>query len=138
MPTLVLRNVPEDLYQRLKETAAQHHRSMTQEAIVSLQAALEGEMARRPKPAVDETLDWLRREVWSLPVLDHRDALAAADVYRRFGKGRYPAGLNCGDCFAYRPGGARAGAAAVQRPMQAKPLISKVAEREGFEPSMGF
>lgn len=73
MPTLVLRNVPEDLYQRLKETAALHRRSMTQEAIVSLHAALEGDAARPPKPAVDETLDWLRREVWTLPVLDHRD-----------------------------------------------------------------
>ena len=33
MPTLVLRNVPDDLYQRLKDTAADHRRSMTQEAI---------------------------------------------------------------------------------------------------------
>jgi plasmid stability protein len=73
MPTLVLRNVPEHLYQRLKETAAQHRRSMTQEAIVSLQAALEGDAAPPPKPSVDETLDWLRREVWSLPVRDHRN-----------------------------------------------------------------
>jgi len=30
MPTLVLRNVPEDLYLRLKETAAEHRLSMTQ------------------------------------------------------------------------------------------------------------
>jgi len=31
------------------------------------------------------------------------DALAdlAVDGYRRFGKGRHPAGLNYGDCFAY-------------------------------------
>ena len=73
MPTLVLRNVPEDLYRRLEETAAQHRRSMTQEAIVSLPDAMEGAAARPPKLAVDETLDWLRREVWSLPVLDDRD-----------------------------------------------------------------
>jgi ribonuclease VapC len=26
---------------------------------------------------------------------------AAADAHRRFGKGRYPAGLNFGDCVAY-------------------------------------
>lgn len=26
---------------------------------------------------------------------------AAADAHRRFGKGRHPAGLNFGDCFAY-------------------------------------
>ena len=73
MPTLVLRNVPDDLYQRLKETAAQHRRSMTQEAIASLRCTLDDQVPRPPKPAVDDTLAWLRREVWSLPVLDHRD-----------------------------------------------------------------
>jgi plasmid stability protein len=72
MPTLVLRNVPDDLYQRLKETAAEHRRSMTQEAIVSLRTALEGRGEPPRKPSLEETLDWLRREVWSLPVLDHR------------------------------------------------------------------
>lgn len=30
------------------------------------------------------------------------DQLAAARrAFRRFGKGRHPAGLNCGDCFSY-------------------------------------
>jgi plasmid stability protein len=72
MPTLVLRNVPDDLYQRLKETAAEHRRSMTQEAIVSLRTALEGMAEPPPKPRLEETLGWLRREVWSLPVLDER------------------------------------------------------------------
>jgi len=33
MPTLVLRNVPDDLYGRLKQAAADHRRSMAQEAI---------------------------------------------------------------------------------------------------------
>ena len=72
MPTLVLRNVPDDLYRRLKETAANHRRSMTQEAIVSLQAALVGLQEQPPKPTVEESLQWLKREVWSLPVLDRR------------------------------------------------------------------
>jgi plasmid stability protein len=72
MPTLVLRNVPDDLYQRLKQTAAEHRRSMTQEAIVSLRTALEGLEEPPPKPGLEETLEWLRREVWSLPVLDER------------------------------------------------------------------
>jgi plasmid stability protein len=73
MPTLVLRNVPDELYNRLKETAAEHRRSMTQEAIVSLRLALEGQLPPPDKPRVDDTLDWLRREVWSLPVLDRRN-----------------------------------------------------------------
>lgn len=30
-----------------------------------------------------------------------REYELAADAYERFGKGRHPAGLNMGDCFAY-------------------------------------
>ncbi len=33
--------------------------------------------------------------------LDEALADTAADAYRRFGKGRHPAGLNFGDCFSY-------------------------------------
>ena len=33
--------------------------------------------------------------------LDADQALAALTGWRRFGKGRHPAGLNLGDCFAY-------------------------------------
>ncbi|NBC14739.1 MAG: hypothetical protein GVY09_15670 [Gammaproteobacteria bacterium] len=85
MPTLVLRNVPDDLYNRLKETAAEHRRSMTQEAIVALRLALEGQPPP-DKPSVDETLDWLRREVWSLPVLDRRsdDDILGYNAYGDF------------------------------------------------------
>jgi len=35
-----------------------------------------------------------------IPV-DHQQALLARDGFRRFGKGRHPAGLNFGDCFSY-------------------------------------
>ena len=33
--------------------------------------------------------------------VDEVHARAAAGAWRRFGKGRHPAGLNVGDCFAY-------------------------------------
>jgi ribonuclease VapC len=33
--------------------------------------------------------------------VDSRQAQLARDAYARFGKGRAPAGLNLGDCFAY-------------------------------------
>ncbi|WP_249010185.1 type II toxin-antitoxin system VapC family toxin [Conexibacter sp. DBS9H8] len=33
--------------------------------------------------------------------VDATHARAAAAAWRRFGKGRHPAGLNLGDCFAY-------------------------------------
>ncbi len=72
MPTLVLRNVPDDLYQQLKETAAKHRRSMTQEAIVSLRVALDGLQEQPLRPGLEDTLEWLRHNVWSLPVLDQR------------------------------------------------------------------
>ena len=35
-----------------------------------------------------------------IPV-DAQQAQTARDAFRRFGKGRHPAGLNFGDCFAY-------------------------------------
>lgn len=33
--------------------------------------------------------------------VDRRQAAAARDAWRRFGKGRHPAALNLGECFAY-------------------------------------
>ncbi len=33
--------------------------------------------------------------------LDARQARLAREGFRRFGKGRHPAGLNLGDCFSY-------------------------------------
>src|SRR5690348_9480208 len=36
-----------------------------------------------------------------LVVVDERQAEAAVEAFRRFGKGRHPARLNIGDCFAY-------------------------------------
>lgn len=48
MPALVIKELPSELHRRLKEEAAQHHRSMTQEAIVILEQALH---RVRPVPA---------------------------------------------------------------------------------------
>jgi len=72
MPTLVLRNVPDDLYGRLKQAAADHRRSMAQEAIVTLQSGLAEPLEVPRRPTVEESLDWLKAEVWTLPVLDPR------------------------------------------------------------------
>jgi ribonuclease VapC len=33
--------------------------------------------------------------------IDRGTGLAAIEAFQRFGKGRHPAGLNMGDCFAY-------------------------------------
>lgn len=56
MATLTLKNVPDDLYRRLKEQAAAHRRSLNQEAIECLGNAIPGE-----RPDGDERLRALRR-----------------------------------------------------------------------------
>jgi len=73
MNTLVLRQVPDALYRRLKAVAAAHRRSMNQEAILALEAGLpESPIPQRPTLA--ESTRWLEQQVWSLPVLDDRSA----------------------------------------------------------------
>lgn len=42
MATLTIKNVPDELHQRLKESAAQHRRSINSEAITCLESALVG------------------------------------------------------------------------------------------------
>ena len=44
---------------------------------------------------------WLHRASVDLVGVDADQAEVARSAYRRFGKGRDPAGLNYGDCFAY-------------------------------------
>ena len=48
MPALVIKDLPAALHRRLKNDAAQHHRSMTQQAIVILEQGLH---RVRPTPA---------------------------------------------------------------------------------------
>ena len=40
MPTLVIKDLPEDVHRQLKDDAVLHHRSMTQQAIVLLKQGL--------------------------------------------------------------------------------------------------
>jgi ribonuclease VapC len=44
---------------------------------------------------------WLLRAAIEIVPVDAEQAAAARRAWRRFGKGRHPAGLNFGDCFAY-------------------------------------
>jgi ribonuclease VapC len=43
----------------------------------------------------------LHRLAVEIVPVDERQAELARSGYRRFGKGRHPAGLNLGDCFSY-------------------------------------
>ncbi len=72
MATLILNDISDTLYQRLKTLAEAHRHSVNQEALIVLEAAL-APLDVVPKPKLEETLDWLRREVWTLPVLDSRE-----------------------------------------------------------------
>jgi ribonuclease VapC len=45
--------------------------------------------------------EFLKRAGIDIASVDADQSRAAIDAYRRFGKGRHPAGLNFGDCFAY-------------------------------------
>lgn len=57
--------------------------------------------ARLGDLGVARARELLRLQQIETVVLDEALADAAAEAYRRFGKGRHPAGLNFGDCFAY-------------------------------------
>jgi ribonuclease VapC len=57
--------------------------------------------SRRGELAVSRLRMFLERAVVEIAGVDAEQAEAAIDAFRRFGKGRHPANLNFGDCFAY-------------------------------------
>ncbi len=80
MATLTLKNVPDDLYQRLKEAAARNRRSLNQEAITRLAAA-----DTRDQRDPEEVLRNLRDRRVSLP--PHKQAtLEEVDRWKREGR----------------------------------------------------
>lgn len=76
MTTITLKNIPDNLHQRLKESATQHHRSLNREIIARLEAQLmpparnvESKLTelrqlrqRQPVYAVPEEIDALKHE----------------------------------------------------------------------------
>lgn len=79
MSTIVVKNFPDDLYERLKEHAERNHRSMTREVIHLLSASLDGEpraaAPRRPLPPPADVADH-SADPGKVP--DGREALRAA------------------------------------------------------------
>lgn len=57
--------------------------------------------ARQGQPAFDDLTALLTRLTVTIEPLDADQAMVAVAAWRRFGKGRHPAGLNLGDCFSY-------------------------------------
>jgi ribonuclease VapC len=69
---------------------------------VSFQEAAMVLAGRRGDAAAWPSLDGIIRDM-ELQIIPHTEALAriARDAFLRFGKGRHPARLNCGDCASY-------------------------------------
>ena len=54
MATLTIKNLPDALYARLKELAAEHRRSINSEAILAVERAVIGGQARDPQEILAE------------------------------------------------------------------------------------
>ncbi len=72
--------------------------SMSAATLVELTMVAEGRAGRPMGDRVNRLLASAKVEV--VPFTAEHAALAA-EGWRRYGKGRHPAGLNLGDCFAY-------------------------------------
>lgn len=73
MPTITLKNIPEELYERLKESAADHRRSLNSEIIVQLEQAL---LSARIDPDAFLAAADARRKRLALPSLTERQLKA--------------------------------------------------------------
>ncbi len=79
MPNLNLKNIPEELYARLKERAARHHRSLNSEILVSLEKVFRS--VRVEPEEFLARLDGLHRQLEVSPLTD--DILHRAKNERR-------------------------------------------------------
>lgn len=58
-------------------------------------------LGRRGEPGLEQMQALIERLELEIVPLSDEQAKLAIDGFRRFGKGRHPAGLNFGDCFSY-------------------------------------
>jgi ribonuclease VapC len=67
-------------------------------SLVEAAMVMQGRLGERGERELDLLLARLRVEIVPVTV---EQAEVARSAFRRFGKGRHPAGLNFGDCFSY-------------------------------------
>ena len=79
MPAITIKNIPDELYQRLKQSAAAHRRSINREVLVCLERTLADK--RADLGALLTRVDDLREKV-SLPPLTEKNLRAAKDSGR--------------------------------------------------------
>jgi ribonuclease VapC len=65
---------------------------------VELSMVIEARKGDDGRAAVERLM---REGAFEVAAVNARQADLAIEAFRRFGKGRHPAGLNIGDCFAY-------------------------------------
>ena len=58
-------------------------------------------VSSRDEALFEDVRDFLNEPFVDVEPVDREQAVEAAGAYRRFGKGRHPAGLNLGDVFSY-------------------------------------
>lgn len=66
MPSILIKDIPADLHERLRKAAVRDHRSMSKEVIALLEATLAECPAQLPPPielAFPLTQDWLDRSI---------------------------------------------------------------------------
>jgi ribonuclease VapC len=73
-------------------------RLLSAASFVEVSMILESRHGAEGMRALDRLLAAARIEIVAV---DQPQGIAAREAFRQFGKGRHPAGLNFGDCFAY-------------------------------------
>lgn len=68
---------------------------------LELSLVLEGRAGASGRGAFDVVISDLRSMGMQIVSFDETQAELAREGFRRYGKGKHPAGLNFGDCFAY-------------------------------------
>jgi plasmid stability protein len=83
MPSITLKNIPEELYQRIKATAHVHKRSMNREILFSLERSLDAEPRLGvEKSALLREIDELRARTSRLPPLTDKEIRRAKNLGR--------------------------------------------------------
>lgn len=71
MANLLVQNIPDDLYVRLKQMAEKHNRSLDQEAVQCLKAGLALEASPGEKPSWEAFAAFMQ-DAWAMPIADAR------------------------------------------------------------------
>jgi plasmid stability protein len=75
MPSLQIRNLPDDVYQALALRAERAHRSLTQQALVELRKAMEGDRARQRTQILEEILSSIDKYGTITPAFSPEDSI---------------------------------------------------------------